>query len=307
MKILVLGAGAIGGYYGGRLVQAGADVTFMVRAPRAKVLATSGLIIKSNLGDFSSPIKIILPNEPSPSFDIILLACKAYDLDSALDSLKSVTGNKTVIIPLLNGVKHINKISDIYPFAECWPGLAKISTTLTPEGEIHQFDNVNQLIFGSIDGHQDERAKELLFFFKKQSVDAAFSNRIKNDLWDKFTFLSTLAGITCLMRGSIDEILQVPSGRDLIAQLLTECSEVSDASGFPLEPHIFTQYLDHLIGPSFGLKSSMLRDIEKSHKTEVEHILGDMLERAQKFHLSVPLLEIATAHVRTFERQLSKK
>lgn len=307
MKILVLGAGAIGGYYGGRLVQAGADVTFMVRAPRAKVLANSGLIIKSDLGDFSSPIKIILPNEPSPNFDLILLACKAYDLDSALDSLKSAVGNKTIIIPLLNGVKHINKISDIYPDAECWPGLAKISTTLTPGGEIHQFDNVNQLIFGSINGHQDERANELLFFFKKQSVDATFSNRVMNDLWEKFTFLSTLAGITCLMRGSIDEILQVPSGQDLITQLLTECSQVSDAAGFSLEPHIFTQYLDHLIGPSFGLKSSMLRDIEKSHKTEVEHILGDMLQRAHKFHLSVPLLEIATAHVRTFELQLSQK
>ena len=305
MKILILGAGAIGGYYGGRLVQAGADVSFMVRAERANILAQNGLIIKSGLGDFSSKIKITLAGKACSDYDIIIIACKAYDLDSALDSLKSAVSNKAVIIPLLNGVKHIDKISSTYPFAECWPGLAKISTTLTTDGEIHQFDNVNQIIFGTIDGREDNRAKELVNLFRKQSVDASFSVRIKNDLWEKFTFLSTLAGITCLMRGSIDEILQVPSGKRLITQLLTECSEVSKAEGFPLEPHIFTQYLDHLVGPSFGLKSSMLRDIERAHKTEVEHILGDMLERAERLQLSAPLLAIATAHVRTFERQLA--
>jgi len=261
MKILVLGAGAIGGYYGGRLVQAGADVSFMVRSQRANNLIQNGLKIKSNLGDFSSPVKIVSENEHCANFDIVLVACKAFDLESALVSLKNAVGKNTAIIPLLNGVKHIDKISKTYPFAECWPGLAKISTTLTPEGEIHQFDNVNQIIFGTLNGHEDEKAAELVALFKKQAVDATFSSRIENDLWEKFTFLSTLAGITCLMRGSIDEILQVPSGQNLIAQLLTECSQVSCAEGFPLEPHIFTQYLDHLIGPSFGLKSSMLRDI----------------------------------------------
>lgn len=305
MKILILGAGAIGGYYGGRLVQAGADVTFMVRGERAESISKNGLRIKSAMGDFCGKVNTIPPNGATAAYDIVILTCKSYDLGSALQAIHSAVDNKTVIIPLLNGVEQLNKISEIFPFAECWGGIAKISTTLLPDGSIYQFDNVNQIVLGMIDGRLNTRADELISLFKKQAVDAALSNRILYDLWDKFTFIATMAGITCLMRGSIDEILKVPSGKELIIQLLKECSTVSEREGFALEPHIFSIYLEHLVGPSFGLKSSMLRDIEKSHRTEVEHILGDMLNRAYKHDLSTPLLEIATAHVRTYEFQLS--
>ncbi len=305
MQILILGAGAIGGYYGGRLVQAGADVTFMVRSQRAETLSKSGLVIKSALGDFCGKVKTLQQNDKCPTYDIVFLACKSYDLHSALISIQPAVENKTAIIPILNGVEQLNIISESFPFAECWGGIAKISTTLLPDGSIHQFDNVNQFVLGTLDGHLDTRAEQLISLFRAQAVDATLSHRIKNDLWDKFTFIATMAGITCLMRGAIDQILLAPSGKELITQLLNECASVSEKEGFPLEDHVFSQYLDHLVGPSFGLKSSMLRDIEKSHRTEVEHILGDMLKKAKKHSLSTPLLEIATTHVRTFELQLN--
>jgi len=303
MRILVLGAGGVGGYFGGRLVEAGADVTFFVRPARARVLDEKGLRIESRLGNLTTTVKTLSDPHASMPFDLVMIACKAYDLDSSLAAIVGAVGEKTAVLPLLNGVAHIDKIGVRFPHARLWGGVAQISATLTEDGVIQHFDDVNSITFGTLAGAVDERAEALLTLFRKTPANAYHSARIMQELWDKFVFLTTLAGITSLMRASIDEILATPSGGRLIAQLIDECAAVAGAVGFRLDADKFSQYRTRLTRRGFGLKASMLRDIERGSRTEGEHILGDMFARAQRFQVSAPLLEIALTHVRTYEIQ----
>ncbi len=305
MRILILGAGGVGGYFGARLIEAGADVTFFVREGRARRLAEHGLAIASPLGDARVEARAICDPKSLAPFDLVVLTCKAYDLDNSFEQIEGAVGPNTAVLPLLNGLAHLDRIAERLPRARLWGGVAHISATLASDGVIRHFSDVNQIIFGSRGG-DDDRLAALRASFTKTPVDAQISAHIEQDLWDKFVFLTTLAGTTCLMRASIGNILETPSGERLIVRLFEECERVARAEGFAPQTEKIASYLAELTRRGSMLKASMLRDIERGGRTEGEHILGDMFARARKAGVDAPVLEIALTHVRAYEVERAK-
>jgi 2-dehydropantoate 2-reductase len=302
MRILVLGAGGIGGYFGGRLAQAGATVTLLVRDARAAQLRATGLIIESPLGEARIPAVNVVTTVRHHAAEIILLTCKAYDLGTALEAISSAVTQGTVVLPLLNGLAHLDTIQARFPEAVVWGGLAHLGVTVTPDGIVRHLNGLNSLMFGPRNGNVDGRAASLAGLFTGTAVDVQLRERIDQDLWDKFVFITALAGMTCLMRANVGMIVDTPAGKHLMLQLLTETTEIATASGYSPQPQQLERYREQLTQTGSPSKASMLRDVENSGRTECEHILGDMLARAQKLKISAPLLEIAATHMRAYEQ-----
>lgn len=300
MRVLVLGAGAVGGYFGGRLVEAGADVTFFVREPRARMLAERGLGIESPLGDMRLAVKAAFDPRTLAPVDLVILTCKAYDLDETLETIAGAVGPRTGLLPLLNGFAHLDWIATRFPVARTFGGVAQISATLAEDGVVRHFGERNRLIFGARDGGRDECLAALEAAYAGTTVAATLVDDIDRRLWEKFVLLATLAGITSLMRASVGTILATPSGERLVLRLLAECESVARAQGWTPSPE-HSELLSALTERGSPLKSSMLRDIERGGRTEGEHILGDLLARGRRAGVETPLLEIAATHLRAYE------
>lgn len=300
MKILVLGAGGIGGYFGGRLVEAGADVTFLVRERRARQLARDGLVIKSPLGDARLKVKTVLASGLRPEYDLVFLTCKAYDLESAMTAIAPALGPGTAIVPALNGLRHLEDLEARFGPERVLGGLAQIAAMLTPEGEVHHLSPFQLLVFGERDGSRSPRCEAFAKACAGAKFDSRLSEAVDLELWEKFVFLATLAGITCVMRGSIGAIMKTQEGEALTREMLEECRKVAAASGHPPRAEVMARYTEILTDRASGLTASMLRDIERKGPIEGEHIVGDMLRRARKFGISAPLLRVAWAHLQAY-------
>jgi 2-dehydropantoate 2-reductase len=301
MRILVIGAGALGGYFGAHLVRAGRDVTFMVRPHRAEQLARTGLQVTSPHGDFTVPARTVLAEDLKQPFDLILLGVKSYSLDQAMDQFAPAVGPDTAILPVLNGMGHIDRLSARFGAAPVVGGMANISAGLDAEGRISQFIPNHDLVFGEIAGGPSARIRNVAAAICDAGFDARASDSVMHDMWEKFVQLGLGAGITCLMRASIGDILAAPGGREAMFTLFDECCAVATAAGFPPRPAFieFDRKLITTVGSP--LKWSMLRDIERGSTTEGEHILGDMVARARKFGIPTPTLDLARTHVAAYE------
>ncbi|ARN80386.1 ketopantoate reductase family protein [Methylocystis bryophila] len=307
MRILILGAGAVGGYFGGRLAEAGADATFFVRPARARLLASRGLRIDSPAGSLVRDVKSISDPGALAPFDLVLLTCKAYDLDASLNDIAHAVGPCTTILPLLNGLAHMEKIAARFPQARLWGGVARISAALDDDGAIRHADSFARIDFGARDGRADALADQLAELYAKTPVIAAHNPNILREMWDKLVFLATLAGMNTLMRALIADIMATPAGERLINQMLSECASVARAEGFDFDEARVAQHGDSLTKRAANMKSSMLHDIEHGAPTEGEHILGDLHARARQHGVSAPLLEIALTHVRAYEVRRARR
>ena len=301
MRVLIIGAGALGGYYGACLVRAGGDVTFLVRPVRAEQLRRDGLQVVSPHGDFAVQPKLLLARDLKEPFDVVLVGVKAYSLDDAMDQFAPAVGAHTMVLPILNGLKHIDALTARFGAARVLGGLANVSAGLDADGRVVQFMANQTVVLGEIEGMLSERALALETLLQVPGIDVRASETIMHDMWEKFVQLSTVAGITCLMRASIGDILAVPNGEQFIFRLFAECCAVATASGF--EPRAPFIEFDRKLFTTQGspLKASMLRDIERGSITEAEHILGDMANRALTLGIDTPLLDLARAHVAAYE------
>lgn len=301
MRVLVIGAGALGGYYGACLVRAGRDVSFLVREKRAEQLRRSGLQVVSPHGDFAVQPRLLAAGDLRLPFDVVLVGVKAYSLDDAMNQFAPAVGSGTMVLPILNGLKHVDALTAKFGASHVLGGLANVSAGLDAEGRVAHFMANQTIVFGEIEGALSERALALEALLQVPGIDVRASEAIMQDMWEKFVQLSTLAGITCLMRASIGDILAVPNGEQSIFRLFAECCAVATASGFePRAPFIeFDRKLFTTLDSP--LKASMLRDIERGSITEAEHILGDMANRARALGIETPLLDLARAHVAAYE------
>jgi len=306
MKILVLGAGAVGGYFGGRLAEKGADVVFLVRPRRAAQLKEPGLVVRSPKGDIKQKVAYVLPDQLTPAYDFIILACKAYDLESAITAIAPAVANGTAVLPLLNGVAHMETLSKQFGAERVLGGSCQIAATLTENGEIQHLYPVHKIIFGERSGELSARCKALETEFAKTSVNYVLSTSIDLDMWEKFVFLAALAGVTCLMRASVGTIMQTAEGEAVVLEILDECKCVAVASGYaPREQHMAWSR-KVLTERGSVMAASMLRDIEKNGKTEGDHIIGDMLRKARENNVRTPLLRLAYCHLQSYEARQNK-
>ena len=300
MRILVVGAGAIGGYFGGRLLQAGRDVTFLVRPRRAVLLAKYGLSIRSRFGDFHRPAPPLVSKEDlAEPFDLILLSCKAYDLDGAITSFAGAVGPNTAILPLLNGMRHLDVLADRFGVERVLGGLCVISATLDADGGIVHLNELHALTFGELDGSRSQRIETVASTLVGAGFDARLTDEIRQEMWEKWVFIAAAAGITCLMRAAIGDIVAAGAS-DLATKLLNECAAIAAIEGFPPRQLPLEQARTILTAAGSPLKASMLRDIEGGMPVEGDHIFGDLLRRAVKSD-EHSVLRIAYLHVKAYE------
>lgn len=304
MRFLVVGAGAVGGYFGGRLQEKGEDVTFLVREGRKKQLEEKGLIIESVHGNVTLKPKTILTGEEVEAFDVILLSTKAYHLDGAIESIRPYVGQETVILPLLNGILHIDRLKKTFGEERVIGGLCFIETTLDYTGKVIQTSAKHDLVFGELSGERSERVLKIEDAFIGSKIEYRLSESINQDLWNKYLFISTMSGITTLMRAPIGPILEQPSGRTTITNLIKEIVSVMKRIKAPLPENIERQLLKQIEGLGYAMKSSMQRDMEKSLPVEAGNLHGYLLEFAQEEQISVPILEAIYANLKVYEQDL---
>lgn len=301
MKALVLGAGATGAYFGSRLIEAGSDVTFLVRPARAERLRADGLRVVSENGSFAGPVQTLVTVPRDADFDIVLLACKAYDLDSAIASVAPAVGSRTRVIPLLNGMRHLDALDLAFGAERVWGGLCHIPVTLQDDGVVRHLGKVDRLSFGA--RRDDARVAEIAPALLAMRVSVTHSTNIVEAMWEKWAFLSTLAAMTCAMRGSIGQIVATPEGAALMRRCYAEALRIAEACGYVIREASRADSDQSLTASNSPLTASMLRDLERGARTECEHILGDLVARGRTNGIDTPLLSAALAHVRVYEGQ----
>jgi 2-dehydropantoate 2-reductase len=305
MRILVVGAGAIGGYFGGRLLQAGRDVTFLVRPKRAAELARDGLVIKSPNGD------VTLKNPPmvqadnlTQKFDVVLLSCKAFDLDDAIKSFAPAVGPQTAIIPLLNGMLHLDVLDEKFGKDRVLGGQCGIAVMLDEHRHVVQLTPVFQsLTFGERDGPMSKRVRDIAETFAAGNIGSQASENIMQEMWEKWVLLTTLASSTSLMRAPVGHILAAPGGRDFMLGVRDECSAVAKAADHAPRAPFLERTLGMLTTEGSPLTASMYRDIKAGAPVEADHIVGDMIARGDAAKVPVPRLRTAYTHLKTYEKQ----
>ncbi|HZY13783.1 MAG TPA: 2-dehydropantoate 2-reductase [Beijerinckiaceae bacterium] len=304
MRILVVGAGAIGGYFGGRMLQAGRDVTFLVRSKRAAELATAGLVIKSPNGDvtLNSP-PAVQADKLNDKFDVVLLSCKAFDLKDAVKSFAPAVGPQTAIVPVLNGMLHMDVLDQAFGRERVLGGLCAIAATLNERREVVQLQPMQSLTFGERDGKLSDRVRAIADMMASGNFGSAASEQIVQEMWEKWVFLASLAASTCLMRASVGHILAAPGGKDFILGMLDECSQVAVAEGYgPRAPYL-ERVRGMLLAEGSPMTASMFRDIKAGAPVEADHVIGDLIRRGDAAKVPVHRLRIAYTHLKTYENQ----
>ncbi len=302
MRILVVGAGALGGYFGGRLAQAGRNVTFLVRPRRAELLRKTGLdILSPAFGDFHlAEPQIVTADQLKEPFDLVLLSCKAYDLDDAMASFAAAVGPQTTILPMLNGMRHFDVLAARFGAEKLLGGLCQISAALDDEGRIQHFNNLHSLVFGELDGGKTARMDAISAALANAGFDSEPCPVIRQELWEKWIFIAAAAGITCLMRAAIGDIVAAGAA-DLGLSLFEENSGIARAHGFEPRPDSVERTKAILTTPGSPIKASMLRDIEGGRPIEGEEILGDLFRRGEAMGVERSLLRVAYANAKTYD------
>lgn len=305
MKILVLGAGGVGGYFGARLAQSGTDVAFLVRPRRADNLMTHGMRVESPHGTFSLQPRLVQAGDSLTGFDIVLLTCKAYDLESAMDAIEPAVVAGAAVLPLLNGIAHLDRLDTRFGRDKVLGGTCHIAATLSPEGVIRQLHDVHRIMYGERDLSITSRIQALDAALQASGVEATLSADIELEMWEKVAFLCTLAGMTCIMRGSIGEVASTRDGVSLLQRYLTDCFAVAAAHGHAPRDQFKERMLKVLNDRTSSLTASMLRDLRGGSAVEADHIVGFMLDKAREAGIDDTLLAMAYTHLKVYESQRS--
>ena len=306
MRILVLGAGGIGGYYGARLAQAGVDTTFLVRPGRAKQLARDGLVVRSPLGDFTVPVNTVTRDTVAAGYDAIVLSCKAYDLADAIEAIRPAAPGAR-IVPLLNGLLHLDTLDAAFGADAVLGGVAVIGVTLEPDGTVRHLNASHGFTFGQRTPHAAGFSAELAVEIARGGFDSRHSGEIMQDMWEKFAFLTTSAAMCCLMRGTLGAINRTTYGTSVMEDMLAECIAVAKAAGHePREK--FVQFArGALLDPKSPGTASMLRDLQRGGAVESDHVVGDMLARAHAMGMVAPTLKAAYTNLQVYEADRKAK
>jgi 2-dehydropantoate 2-reductase len=307
MRILVVGAGATGGYFGGRLLQHGRDVTFLVREHRAAQLAQHGLLIHSVTGDadLAAPPTLSARALRGP-YDLVLLSCKAYGLEQAMVDMAPAVGPDTAILPLLNGMRQLDLLDARFGAQHVLGGQCIIAATLDERGGVRHLNQSHSLTFGERDGSVSGRMQRITRELSDAGFDARPSQTVLQDMWDKWVFLASLAGITCLMRGPVGDIVAAPGGTAAALALLEECRAVAQRAGHAPGDAILQRARGVLTEAGSTLTASMLRDLQHGHAIEADHVIGDMLARADPRHGASSLLALVHANLKVYEAGRAK-
>lgn len=298
MRVLVLGAGGIGGYFGGRLAEAGVDVTFLLRETRAKTLA-EGLKITGPSGD--ATVQLTTVTKVETPFDLVILSCKAYDLDDAIEAIRPAIGEATTILPLLNGLAHLERLDAAFGAEHTLGGLAHISVTLAGDGTIRQLNKLQSLTYGPREPSQKPRCDRVATLLEAAPFDVRRSDKVLQEMWEKFAFITAAGAIACLTRAATGEIMATTDGERLTLQMLDECNAVAAEAGHSTRDKARDWASKFLTDRESDFKPSMLQDLERGGKIEADHLQGDMIRRGAEHGVSTELLKVAFCHLQAYQ------
>jgi 2-dehydropantoate 2-reductase len=308
VTILVVGAGATGGYFGARLAQAGRDVTFLVRPRRAEQLRERGLrIVGPGAGaDAGQAIRpnLVMAGELREPADVVLLSVKATGLDQAITDFAPAVGPRTVVVPFLNGMTHLAVLGKRFGEPAVLGGVVLIATQLNDDGDILQLNPLASLTIGTQDGATTARLEAAYDQLSGAGFDASISDEIIARMWQKWVFVATIGALTCLMRGSVGDIVAVPDGRDLGPAILAEASAVAAAAGYPIPAEAIASTTQTITQAGSPVNSSMSRDVAEGRPAEVEQVLADLARRGAEHGVKTPLFDLATMQLRVYNNSL---
>lgn len=308
MRILILGAGALGGYYGARLIQGGAasEVAFLVRPKRQVLIAANGLVVESPLGDFTLPVKTVTAEAPGTGWDAVLLSCKAYDLDSAIEAIRPAVGPDTAILPVLNGLSHLQTLQAAFGEKAVLGGLARIAATLTPEGHIRHMNPAADIVFGEIAGGMSPRVAELERVFQAAPhIKTTASTDIMGEMWAKLVMLGSLAALTVMMRAHMGQIVRA-GGDGIALRMFRLSAAIAAANGHPVSEEALRGLERNFTNPKSTATASMFRDLLEGGPIEADHIIGYLVDSGRAAGLDVTLLEVALVHAKAYEIRRSE-
>ena len=311
MRFLIGGVGALGGYYGGMLLKGGADVTFPVRQRRVAQLAERGLVVKRADGEFKTPVKTVTAGAIDGPYDVVLVTCKAYDLDAAIDVFVPAPGPGGAVLPVLNGINHIALLSERLGTARVLGGVTLFSVVRAPEGEIMVPGHGNgQTLFGELAGEHSARCKAIHAALSAGGVPSTLSDNIVAEMWAKFSGFAAAAAIAVLTRARAGEIAATPAGAGFVDATLNECVRVTTAEGYP-PPAAITDAITDMYRRAFGeigsdAAPSMLFDIENGRPTEGDHVIGDLVRRADRLGVEAPILRAALCNLQIYEARRAR-
>jgi 2-dehydropantoate 2-reductase len=307
MRLLVVGAGSTGGYFGGRLAQAGRDVSFLVRPGRAALLRENGLSIVSPHGDITLAPKLVTAGNIDGPYDVVLLAVKAYSLDAALNDFAPAIGPETMILPVLNGMRHVEILTERFGQMAVAGCVCKVATIVDPEGRIVQLAKQQDLAYGEMDGRVSPRMELLDAIMRGAGFDARLSRSIEREMWEKWVLLATIGGITCLMDGHIGDVIAAAGGQSFILGVLEETVAIVTAAGHPPSDGFVAATRSLLTAPDSTQTSSMFRDMRRGSPIEADQIIGDLLARGEQAGIQAPLLGAAYARMVIYQRRVSAR
>ncbi|MGW3129955.1 ketopantoate reductase family protein [Streptomyces sp. NPDC001076] len=297
MRILIVGAGAVGGYLGGRLVGAGRQVDFLVRPGRAAQLRDTGLRIVDGEQVEKIDASCLTAEGLTGPYDLILLCVKPDALPAVLDDLASGVGQGTVLVPFLNGMRHLDLLTERYGEATLG-GVVKIVTQLDANGDIRQLLPGGQIQVGELDGVASDRVAAVAQALAIPDFHVTVLDNIVDAMWSKWVMIATIGAVTSLVRGTISDAAAVEDGAAFATSTLDEAASVAAAARHALSESDYTGYRELVTAAALPLTSSLSRELLAGRITEVENVLGDLINRARAFGLAVPRLEAAALTLR---------
>lgn len=303
MRFLVLGAGALGGLFGGKLLKGGADVTFLVRPRRAEQLKRAGLIVKTLDGEIRTKVEILEQGQVVRPFDVVLLCCKAYDLDNAMNAIAPAMGEQSVVVPVLNGIGHIDLLKERFGAARVLGGLTVINAALLPDGTIQQTPGVrvNMNLIGELDGHKSSRCEAIKSALDAGGIPVDVVDDIIERMWNKFFGWACIATISSLTRAPTGMTAQSAIGPSFVSAVIDECTKVATAEGYPPPSEFLGILRGALSQTSTDSRVSILIDMDEGRPTEGEQTIGDLVVRASKRGIAAPILTAALCNLQVYE------
>lgn len=291
MKIVVYGTGGVGGFFGGRIANAGYDVTFIARVEHLKAIKRNGLQVKSIDGSFT-----VYPNatdaiEEVKEINLILLGVKSWQITDVAKKLKPVIGKETMVLPLQNGADNADRLREVLPHHNVLAGLCKVVSKVEAPGVINHFDFVPEIVFGEYDNAKTDRILQV----KKIFDDAGFKNRIADDIhldiWRKFIFIATVSGIAALTRVVYGELKGDKAIQNLFRQNGEEILQIANTKGIALTKKDIDIALDWVEGCDYNTTASMQRDIMEGKPSELENFNGYIVKQGKELSIPTPVNE----------------
>ena len=294
MRVLVMGTGGLGGYYGSALAQGGHDVVFVARGKHLAAIREHGLTLKSLVTGETTVLQPATAVErpadapPGPDFDLIIFTVKAFDTEAAAALLPPVVGPNTAILTLQNGVDSVDLIGAVVGAGHILPGTTRINCVIGEPGVIVQNTPYSKLEMGELSGETTPRVTMIAEAFRSLGIEVAVSDEPLREIWTKFIMIAPHATLTSATGQAVAAIRELPEGTALYRSLIEEVAAVGRASGVSLAPDAVERTMDFILNLPPGAKTSMLFDYERENRVELEYLTGTVVRRARALDLPTP-------------------